>query len=138
MPTWAVHEKWAAKLGLPDEITRFVNHLSDFPDQCPEFRAFCEREGEAILTPLLKSHEFETIMKLPKYLQLQFMQRKGSAYVTAWYLHYVLDYIRMAPSLTAEDVLERTAEKFGSCNELETVQHFILAHVEELVHDCRA
>ena len=138
MPTWAVHEQWAAKLGLPNEITRFVNHLSDFPDQCPEFREFCEREGETIVTPLLKSHEFATIMKIPKYLQLQFTQRKGSAYVTAWYLHYVLDYIRMAPSLSAEEVLQRTEERFGSCQELETVQHFIRENEAELVHDCRA
>jgi hypothetical protein len=137
MPSWAVHEKWAAKLGLPDEITRFANHLSDFPDQCEEFREFCEREGEAIVTLLLKSHEFETIMKIPKYLQLQFMQRKGCEYSTAWYLHYVLDYIRMAPSLSAEEVLQRTEERFESCEELETVQHFIRANEAELVHDCR-
>jgi hypothetical protein len=138
MPTWSVHEKWAAKLGLPDEITRFVNHLSDFPEQCDEFREFCERDGEAIVMPLLKSHEFETIMKIPKYLQRVFVREKGSAYVTAWYLHYVLDYIRMAPSLSAEEVLQRTEDRFEWCEELQTVRHFIRANEAELVHDCRA
>jgi hypothetical protein len=138
MPTWAVHEKWAAKLGLPEEIVQFVNQLSDFPDQCQEFREFCEREGEAIVTPLLKSHEFETIMKIPKYLQVRFVRLKGSTYVTAWYLHYVLDYIRMAPSLSAEEVLQRTEDRFGSCQELETVRHFIRANEAKLVHNCRA
>jgi len=138
MPTWAVHEQWAAKLGLPNEITRFVNHLSDFPDQCPEFREFCEREGETIVTPLLKSHEFATIMKIPKYLQLQFMQRKGSAYVTAWYLHYVLDYIRMAPSLSADEVLKRTEERFGAGEEFDVLRRFVVENIREIVKDCKA
>ena len=137
MPTWAVHEKWAAKLGLPEEIVQFVNQLSDFPDQCQEFREFCEREGEAIVLPLVWAHEFEAIMKIPKYLQVRFVRLKGSVYVTAWYLHYVLDYIRLAPSLSAEEVLQRTEKRFEWCEELETVQHFIRANEAELVHDCR-
>jgi len=33
MPTWDVHTKWAEQLGLPEGITKFVNHLSDFPDK---------------------------------------------------------------------------------------------------------
>jgi hypothetical protein len=138
MPGWAVHEKWAAKLGLPDEITRFVNHMSDFPDQCDEFREFCEREGEAIVMPLLKSHEFETIMKIPKYLQLIFICQKGSEYVTAWYLHYILDYIRMAPSLSADEVLQRTEERFGADEEFDVLRRFVVEHAGELVKDCRA
>ena len=137
MPSWDVHEKWAARLGLPEDVTRFVNYLSDFPDSCAEFREFCEREGERLILPLAWSHDFETIMKIPKFLQLQFTQRKGSAYVTAWYLHYVLDYIRMAPSLTAEAVLTKTEARFESCEELELVKQLVRENEAELVSDCR-
>jgi len=99
---------------------------------------FCAREGEAIITQLVRAHDFSMIMKIPKYLQLAFVRHKGSDYVTAWYLHYVLDYIRMAPSLTAEEVLQRTEERFGSCNELERVKQFVLENAKAVVSDCRA
>jgi hypothetical protein len=137
MPSWAVHNKWAEKLGLAKGITTFVNHLSDFPDQSQEFVEFCERKGEGLLLPLVWSHDFTTIMKIPKYLQLMFAREKGSAYVTAWYLHYVLDYIRMAPALTAEEVLTRTEDRFGPQDELENVKQFVRENMNELVHDCR-
>jgi len=138
MPKWEVHDKWAEKLGLPEEITNFVNHLSDFPDQSQEFVEFCEREGEAIILRLVRTHDFSMIMKIPKYLQLVFARQKGSEYVTAWYLHYVLDYIRMAPALTAEEILSKTEDRFEPCQELEGVKRFVLENVEEIVHDCRA
>ena len=138
MPTWDVHNKWAEQLGLPEGITEFVNHLSDFPDKSPEFMEFCAREGEAIITHLVRAHDFSMIMKIPKYLQLAFMRYKGSDYVTAWYLHYVLDYLRMAPELTAEEVLTRTEERFGPCDEFERVRQFIVEHEKAVVKDCRA
>ena len=137
MPSWDVHNKWAEKLGLAPEITSFVNHLSDFPDQNQEFMEFCERKGEVIILPLVWSHDFTTIMKIPKYLQLMFARDKGSDYVTAWYLHYVLDYIRMAPALTAYEVLRRTEDRFGVQDELEIVKQFVRENVNELVQDCR-
>lgn len=138
MPKWEVHEKWAEKFGLSKEITAFVNHVSDFPDQSQEFRAFCERKAEAIILPLVWSNDFETIMKIPKYLQLMFVRHKGRDYVTAWYLHYVLDYIRMAPGLTAEEILQRTEARFEPCQELDRIKHFVRENEEELVRDCRA
>jgi hypothetical protein len=138
MPKWEVHDKWADKMGLSKEITNFVNHLSDFPDKTQEFMEFCEREGETIISQLVRTHDFSTIMKIPKYLQLTFVRQKGSEYVTAWYLHYVLDYIRMAPALTAEEILKRTEDRFWHCQELKNIKKFVWENAEELVHDCRA
>ena len=138
MPKWEVHDKWAEKLGVPREITNFVNYLSDFPDKTREFMEFCEREGETIILQLVRTHDFERIMKIPKYLQLVFVRQKGSDYVTAWYLHYVLDYIRMAPALTAEEILKRTEDRFEPCQELERIKRFVMENAEEIVHDCRA
>ncbi len=138
MPTWEVHDKWTEKMGLSEEIANFTNHLSDFPDKTQEFMLFCEREGEAVILQLVRTHDFSMIMKIPKYLQLVFVRQKGSEYVTAWYLHYVLDYIRMAPALTAEEILKRTEDRFEPCQELENIKKFVMEYAEDIVHDCRA
>ncbi|MDI6886459.1 MAG: hypothetical protein QMD22_09010 [archaeon] len=137
MPKWDVHDKWAERMGLSKEVATFVNHLSDFPDQSQEFRDFCEHEGADIISQLVSTRDFSMIMKIPKYLQLAFMRQKGSEYVTAWYLHYVLDYIRMAPALTAEEILKRTEDRFEPCQELELVKQFVTENAAEIVHDCR-
>jgi hypothetical protein len=137
MPKWEIHDKWAAKRGLNGEIADFVNHLSDFPEKSPEFIAFCEREGEEIILQLVRTHDFSMIMKIPKYLQVLFMRKKGSEYVLAWYLHYVLDYIRMAPALTVEDILKRTADRFEHCQELEAIKNFVIENADAIVYDCR-
>jgi len=138
MPTWEVHDKWTEKMGLSEEIANFANHLSDFPDETQEFMLFCEREGEEVILQLVRTHDFSMIMKIPKYLQLVFVRQKGSEYVTAWYLHYVLDYIRMAPALTAEEILKRTEDRFEPCQELEKIKKFVMEYAEDIVHDCRA
>lgn len=138
MPKWEIHDKWAEKMGLPREISNFVNHLSDFPEKCHEFMEFCEREGGEIILELVKVRDFRRIMKIPKYLQVVFSRRqKGSEYVKAWYLHYVLDYIRMAPALTVEEIIKRTEERFEHCQELEIIKEFVMDKTEEILHDCR-
>lgn len=39
-------------MGLPGEISNFVNHLSDFPEECHEFMEFCECDGGEIILEL--------------------------------------------------------------------------------------
>jgi hypothetical protein len=138
MPKWEIHDKWAERMGISGEISNFVNHLSDFPEETQEFMEFCEREGGEIILQLVKAHDFRMIMKIPKYLQVVFLQRqKGSEYVKAWYLHYVLDYIKMAPALTPEEVIKRTEDRFEPCKELEIIKEFVMENAEEIVEDCR-
>jgi len=137
MPKWEIHDKWAERMGLASEVSNFVNHLSDFPEESLEFRAFCEHEGVEIILQLVRVRDFRMIMKIPKYLQVEYLRRKGSEYVIAWYLHYVLDYIKMAPALTPEDVINRTEDKFGTCQELELIKKFVLDNAEEILQDCR-
>ncbi|MCW3131074.1 MAG: hypothetical protein N2V75_13400 [Methanophagales archaeon] len=138
MPKWEIHNKWAEKMGITNEISNFVNHLSDFPEGCKEFMEFCECEGGEILLQLVKAHDFRMIMKIPKYLQVVFLRRqKGSEYVKAWYLHYVLDYIKMAPALSSEDVIKRTENRFERCHELEIIKEFVKENAEEILVDCR-
>ena len=138
MPEWAIHIKWAQRLGIQDEISSFVNFLSDFPEKTREFMVFCECEGGEIIMRLLRVHDFDTIMKIPKYLQVVFVRQKGSEYVKAWYLHYLLDYIKMAPELSIEEIIKKTEDRFESCEELEIVGNFVMDNAEEILQDCRA
>lgn len=120
------------------QISNFVNHLSDFPELSPEFMEFCERDGGEIILQLVKVHDFGMIMKIPKYLQVVFLQRhKGSEYVKAWYLHYVLDYIKMAPALSVEEIIKRTEDRFERCQELEIIKEFVVKNSEQILVDCR-
>jgi len=137
MPEWAIHIKWAQRLGILEEISSFVNFLSDFPEKTQEFMEFCEREGREIIMRLLRVHDFNTIMKIPKYLQVVFVRQKGSEYVKAWYLHYLLDYIKMAPELSIEEIIKKTEDRFGSCEELEIIGNFVMDNAEEILQDCR-
>ncbi len=125
-------------MGISREMSNFVNHLSDFPEETQEFMEFCEREGGEIILQLVKAHDFRRIMKIPKYLQVAFLRRqKGSEYVKAWYLHYVLDYIKMAPALSIEEVIKRTEDRFEPCQELEIIKEFVMENAEEILRDCR-
>ena len=137
MPEWAIHIKWAQRLGIPEEISSFVNFLSDFPEKTQEFMEFCEREGGEIIMRLLRVHDFSTIMKIPKYLQVVFVRQKGSEYVKAWYLHYLLDYIKMAPELSIEEIIKKTEDRFESCVELDITGNFVMDNAEEILQDCR-
>ena len=138
MPKWEIHDKWAEKMEISKEISNFVNHLSDFPEECQEFMKFCEREGGEIILQLVRLRDFGRIMKIPRYLQVVFLRRqKGSKYVTAWYLHYVLDYIKMAPALTPEEVIKRTEDRFEHSKELEIIKEFVMENAEEILQDCR-
>lgn len=137
MPTWEIHNKWAEKLGVPTEISNFVNQLSDFPEQSQEFREFCERSGAEIIMQLVQRRDFDRIMKIPKYLQVVFAREKGSEYLMVWYLHYALDYIRLAPALTPHEVLNRIEARFEPGPEFEIIKKFVLENAEEIVQDCR-
>jgi len=138
MPKWEIHDKWAEKLGVPKEISNFANQLSDFPEQCQEFMEFCECRGGEIISHLVRICNFERIMKIPKYLQVVFLRQKGSEYLMAWYLHYTLDYLRMAPELSHEEILNRIEARFEPCQELETIKKFVLENSVEILRDCRA
>ncbi|MGB7531933.1 MAG: hypothetical protein WA977_02995 [Halobacteriota archaeon] len=138
MPKWEIHDKWAARIGITKEMSDVVNLLSDFPEKSQEFMEFCEREGEGIILDLVSVHDFRRIMKIPKYLQVVFLRRqKGSEYVKAWYLHYVLDYIKMAPALSIEEILKRTEDWFERCEELEIIRDFVVENAEGILEDCR-
>lgn len=40
MPKWSVHDKWAARFGIPQDVSTFVNRLIDMPLTLPDWREF--------------------------------------------------------------------------------------------------
>ena len=127
MPEWKIHNKWAEKLGIPKEISNFVNRLIDFPKESQEFMEFCDREDEKPRTGRRKrvvtlpyrttvgKHDTGRRRKTAAYL-LRFLRQKGSEYVE-WYLHHILDYIESTPILSIEEILKRIENK-TECKEL--------------------
>jgi len=149
MPEWKIHNKWAEKLGIPKEISNFVNRLIDFPEESQEFMEFCNREDEKPRTGRRKcvvtlpyrttvgKHDSGRRRKTAAYLQLRFLRQKGSEYVEAWYLHHILDYIESAPILSIEEILKRIENKTESCQELNIVKNFVMSNSDEILQDCR-
>lgn len=151
LPKWEIHNKWAEKLGVPVEISDFVNRLIDSPEEVQEFMEFCDREYEklklhvgsrkSVVTLPLKvsvgKHDSGRKSKTATHLQLEFLRKKGSEYVKAWYLHHILDYMKSAPKLSVKEVLKRVEEKTESCRELEIVKNFVMSRSEEISRECR-
>ncbi len=86
MPKWNIHDKWARKMNIPEETSNFVNRLIDFPEKCQEFAEY-QREIYRI------EHNSGRKRKTVMYLQMSLLQKKGTEFVKAWFLHHALDYI---------------------------------------------
>lgn len=151
MPTWKIHNKWAERIGISEEISTYVNMLIDFPQKCPEFLRFCDNYDKKVsqmtksrrsvlcssFAEVVGKHDTGRRRKTATYIQLDFLQQKGNEYMRAWYLHHALDYIEKAPVLTVEEILERLEKRTKSSPELEVVSRFIKDHSEEILQDCR-
>ena len=83
MPTWKIHNKWAERMGIPSEITNYVNSLIDFPKECSEYLDFCAEiikwsdyyEGRNSKYPF-RSRDFRTTESLQsRQTQLRSLRR---------------------------------------------------------------
>lgn len=41
MPKWGIHNKWAEQMGIPTEVSNYINLLIDFPEECHDYLDFC-------------------------------------------------------------------------------------------------
>lgn len=130
MPTWKIHNKWAQKLGISEEILDYINNLIDFPEKCQEFSEY-QREIYRI------EHDSGRKRKTVMYLQMDLLEEKGPEFVKTWFLHHALDYIQGAPILTVEEVLRRLTQRTKECPELKMVKDFINKNFEGILQDCR-
>jgi len=156
MPKWEIHDKWAERMGIPKEVSAFVNLLIDFPQKCQAFLDFCDGDPAArvyrrgrptsITVGQFTNHDAGRRKRYGREFQTKFLHQKGSEYVRAWYLHHILDYMKWwltsyDPALSIEDILQakRLEKMFGSFQEqeLQNVKDFIVKHPEEILRDCR-
>ena len=158
MPIWQIHNKWAKKAGISEEVSNFVNLLIDFPQKHQEFLDFCDREPDARIyikgRPTRMSigpsvrHDSARTKKYARNIQLKFLHPKGEGYIKAFYLHHILDCLEwwFAKSLlesipSIHDILSEKGltKKIGSPQEeeLQDIKSFVIKNSEEILRDCR-
>lgn len=111
MPTWIIHDRWARKLGISKEVSKYVNNLIDAIEEGKllpqEYLDFVDKESKKeanskkkVVSVSLKertlSHDSgrrKDIRWLSAKIQLRFLRQKGEDYINAWYLHQALDYL---------------------------------------------
>ncbi len=112
---WKNHNKWALKLGISKEVSRYVNNIIDvisvinLPQEYLDFvnkesRKIAEQSKRkvGIIAMVIESKTLEhdsarkekkTMGKIVSEIQLKFLETKGKDFVKAWYLHHALDYL---------------------------------------------
>ncbi len=117
MPSWEIHDKWAHKMEISEEISNYINRAIDNIDVPEDLIKYVNEvkiprpRGRvpffiAELLAMFGKHDFGH-KKFIKEEVLPFFQRKGTDYVKAYYLHFILDYIG-SPQL--KDWMKNTGE----------------------------
>lgn len=130
IPSWNIHNKWAKKMRISQDVSNYVSTLVDFPQKCQEFSEH-QRNIYRI------EHDSGSKRKTVMYLQLSLLRKKGAEFVKAWFLHHALDYIERAPILTIGEVMERLERRTETCPELKAVKDLIESNSQDALRDCR-
>ncbi len=120
MPGWKIHMRWSRKMGIPDDIAEDANRiidarkLEDYPEDFLRYayrKEYPQPKGRKSLSlaDFLAMFPTHNLPKLKK-LVLPYFKIKGEAYVTAWYLHYILDYL-----VKLRDWMKTTSESIEKC-----------------------
>lgn len=156
MPAWAVHDKWALKLGISPAVSELVNRMVDFPMECEPFMRYCADSPDTTVyrhgRPVGKWHRVRPFRAdeargdlRVRNLQIAFAESCGQKHVLAFYLHQLLDYlvwwIREDPTgATRDNVLrqDRLNQRIGPVEDsrLQEVVSFVADHWEAIVSDC--
>lgn len=156
MPKWEVHMKWSKRMGIPDDVAEYTNRiidartLEDYPEDFAKWInnvEFPRPKGRLpfSLADLLVTFGTHDLRKMKKEV-LPYFQGKGDAYVKAWYLHCILDYL-----VKLKDWMKNTGESiedciskyrknkavivFGTEKQLTEVMDFLKENSEELAKD---
>ncbi len=160
IPTWKIHNKWANELGISNDVASFVNGLIDFPDKNQEYKDYCYGNPETVIlcgkkkTPTKTSivdYDFhDSGRSNPHYrkLQIDFLTQKGQSYITAWYLHQILDYLtfwtigtQSANEINLKDILtdKKITQKIGDSKDPQLIRvvDFVFNNSESIICDLR-
>jgi hypothetical protein len=113
MPSWKIHKKWGLKLGIPAEVSDYIQKAIDskgssdkkipMPEdfkQHTEDRKLQRSRGKNFAIADLNTNLHDrgkaggkTIRKIIQEEDLKFLLAKGDDYAKAYYLHFILDYL---------------------------------------------
>lgn len=152
MPSWKIHRKWARRLGIPDNISKEVDELIDFPEEW--FKKKYPKEHEKVFSgqkmwalstilgekePCVRffvlslcsgrfGHDMGRKRKWQRDFQLECVYKHyGLDGVKAVVLHHALDYIEKVSFFEKEKVLQKLKEKLGYSwvlNEIEEIYKY--------------
>ena len=161
MPGWKVHDDWARKMGISQEISKCTNgiidaqRLEDYPEDFAKYvnEVKIPRPKDRVpwsladLLVIFGTHDFGKKDFLKREI-FPFFVRKGNDYVKAWYLHFILDYlVKLKKNRWMEDTGESVEDcidkyqknkaitVFGTQKQLIEVMNFLKKNVQELQKD---
>lgn len=91
MPNWKFHNEWAVKMGIPIQISNWVNKREDLP----KFDQSNNKSLQAFKDSMPDSQ--------PDYTE---MANKGTDYLKAWMLHVLIDELEDICESIVEDGLK--------------------------------
>lgn len=160
MPKWKIHDKWARKLGISQEVSKYVNNIIDSiregKNLPQEYLDFVKIESTRIAEQSKKrkgvirfaieqatiKHDSggrkRTSARIASEIQLQFLSNKGNDFVKAWYLHHVLDYLKHETICEPNEDLKIFLSKFQKNRPVEfpfEILNLIENNIQELKND---
>jgi len=165
MPKWNIHNKWAEKIGISEEISNYINRAIDNVNMPEDFRAYIEERkmprsrGKNLSVIDVVDLQGKSLHDLGKgdkekvrFIKesvLLFLSEKGKDYVKAWYLHFILDYLNSRQMRdwmknTGEGVVKECIDKYqknkaviipGTDEQLIEVMNFLKNNIQELQKD---
>ena len=123
MPTWKIHDKWAQKLGISEEVSKYTNgiidarKLEDYPEAFAKYvnEVKISRPKGRVpfslvdLLVMFHTHDFGKKASMKREI-LPFFRAKGRDYVKAWHAHFILDYL-----VDLKDWMKNTGESIEDC-----------------------
>ena len=149
MPEWRIHRKWARRLGIPDEISRDVDELIDFPKRWISKNSLPDDLLDEEIRYLMNlglfnndslfTHDWGRKRKWETDILLELVSRiYGEQGVKSAILHHALDYMKEVQYMPKEEILTRIENRLrspGYLNELFEVLRFIDENFEEIQRD---
>ena len=107
MPNWSIHKKWDLELGIPSKVSDYIQKAidskgpsdkniimpKDFVKHCEEKKIIWSGHKDLAIVDLAYNLHDRARDKVIQAEDLKFLLKKGTDYVKAYYLHFILDYL---------------------------------------------
>jgi hypothetical protein len=107
MPNWEIHKKWDSKLGIPPDISDYIQKAidskssadkkipmpEDFRQHTEERKIEWANHSNFSINDLNPKLHDRAKNKIIQKQDLQFLLIKGTDFIRAYYAHFILDYL---------------------------------------------